>query len=85
MVSVQDGTRCYDWNHCLTGDVECFAHEGGLFVLWSDEKRKQVAIDPIGMTADEIERAMVAANTIIARADPAPRNRHERRSAHHLN
>jgi hypothetical protein len=60
MTNVQAGTRVYGWDHLLTGDVECFAHEGGLFVLWSDDKRKQVAIDPIGMTESEIERAMVA-------------------------
>lgn len=82
MTAVTDGERVYAWNHLLTGDTEVYAHEGGIFVLWSDEKRKQVAIDPIGMTADEIDRAMIAANTVLARAEPAPVNRAQRRALH---
>jgi hypothetical protein len=85
MTAVTDGARVYSYNHLLTGDVELYAHEGGLFVLWDAGKRKQVAIDPIGMTPDEIERAIVACNTVLARADPAPVNRHDRRAAAKLN
>lgn len=80
MTTVTDGARVYDFNHLLTGDVEIYAHSGGLLVLWSDGKRKQVAIEPVGMTVDEIERAVIAADTIIARADPAPVNRAQRRA-----
>lgn len=80
MTSVTDGARVYSYNHLLTGDVEMYAHEGGLFILYSHEKRKQVAIDPIGMSAGEIERAVAAGDTLLARTDVSPVNRAQRRA-----
>ena len=79
------GTRCYDFNYLLTGDHELYAHENGIFVLYSHDKNRNVAIDPIGMTRDEVERAVMACDTMLARAEPAPVNRHERRAASRLN
>lgn len=85
MSLVTDGVHIYDYNHLLSGDVECYAHEGGLFVLYDAGKGVSVSIDPIGMTVDEIERAMVAANTVLARANPMIDNRHEQRKRVALN
>lgn len=80
MTSVTDGVRCYDWNHLLTGDVELYAHDGGILVLWDEGKRKQIAIEAVGMTANELERAIVACNTVLEREEEAPVNRAARRA-----
>lgn len=81
MTQITDGARTYAYDHLLTGDVEVYAHDGGLFVLYSPGKNVYIAIDPIGMKADEIDRAMMAGDTVLARTDPAPVNRHDRRAA----
>ena len=83
-MSTPEGYRTYQFDHCLTGDVECFAHEGGLFTLYDAGKGVSVSIDPIGMTAEELDRAMVAGNTVLARAEPVI-GRHERRKRQALN
>lgn len=83
-LDITEGARVYDYNHLLTGDVEIYAHDGGVFVLYSHEKRKHVSLDPIGMTPGEIERAVTVCNTLLAREDPAPANRHERRAGSRL-
>lgn len=76
-----DGVRVYDYDHLLTGDVECYAPEGGLFVLYDAGKNIHVTIDPIGMTPDEIQRAMAAGDAVLARTEAAPINRKARRAA----
>lgn len=82
MTKATDGQRVYDWNHLLTGDVECYAHEGGVFVLYSHQKNKSVTIDPIGMAPDEVTRAVSAGDTILAREEIGPVNRKQRRALH---
>lgn len=81
MTRVTDGVRTYQFDHLLTGDVEVWAHEGGLFVLFDAGKNVQVTIDPIGMSDDEIERAMLAGDAVLARTEPAPINRKARRAS----
>lgn len=81
MTKATDGVRTYAYNHLLTGDVECYAHEGGLFVLFDAGKNINVTIDPIGMSDNEIERAMLAGDAVLARTEPAPINRKARRAS----
>jgi len=81
---ITDGARVYLYDHLLTGDVECYAHDGGLLVLNDAGKGVSVTIDPIGMTDDEIERELIVGNTVLARADPII-NRHERRKREAMN
>lgn len=81
MTKVTDGVRVYDYNHLLTGDTEAYAHEGGLFALYSREKGTNVQINAIGMTAEEIERAIDLANTLLERGPISPVNRQQRRAA----
>lgn len=77
MTLATDGERVYQFNEWLTGDRELFAHEGGLFVVYDHGKNAHLTIDLIGMTADEIARAVAVADTILARA---PVNREQRRA-----
>jgi hypothetical protein len=77
MTLATEGNRVYQFDHCLTGEREMFAHEGGLFVVYDHGKEQSVSIDPIGMTADEVARAVTVADTILARA---PVNRLQRRA-----
>lgn len=81
MTLITDLPRVYGFNHLLTGDMELYAHDGGLFVIYSHEKNQHLTIDPIGMTAEEIERSIILANKMLAVADPPPVNRHERRKS----
>lgn len=83
-----DGARTYEFDHLLTGDVECYAHDGGLLVLYSPTKNVNVTIDPIGMTPVECSRAMMAGDTMLARAEvapPEPVNRKQRRAKRTVN
>lgn len=77
MIIATDGARVYQFDHCLTGEREMFAHDGGLFVVYDHGKEQSVTIDPIGMTADKVARAVAAADTVLARA---PVNRAQRRA-----
>lgn len=78
---ITDGARVYEFQWLLTGDTEMYAHESGLWYLWSPGKRQNVGIDPIGMTREEQLRAITAGDTILARAEPAPVNRKARRAS----
>ena len=81
MTKATDGYLTLDYQHLLSGDTTCYAHDGGLFVLFSKQKNQSVTIDPIGMDPAEVSRAMMAGDTILARAVAAPVNRKQRRAA----
>jgi hypothetical protein len=84
-MNIHDGTRVYSYDHMLTDDTELYAFEGGLLVLYSPGKDKHVGIDPTGMTLGELDRAITAGDTLLARTERAPVNRHARRAADRLN
>lgn len=79
-----EGLRTYAFDHLLSGETECFVHEQGLFTLYHAGKNVSLTIDPIGMTADELSRAIIAGNTVIERAEAMP-NRHDRRAQEVMN
>jgi hypothetical protein len=72
-----EGQRVYEFDHLMTGERELFAHEDATFVMYDHGKDMSITIDPIGMTKGEIERAVSAADTVLARA---PVNRAQRRA-----
>lgn len=72
-----EGARVYEFDHLLTGDRECFAHDGGVFVVYDHGNDASITIEVVGMTKDEIERAMSVADTLLARQ---PVNRAQRRA-----
>jgi hypothetical protein len=79
-LQIEDGVRVYKYQWLLTLDHELYAFEGGLFTVWSPAKASHVDIDPIGMSPQEVIRAIEAADAVLARAEPAL-NRRQRRAA----
>lgn len=79
-MNVTDGHRVYEFAWLLSPGIEMYAHEGGVFYLWSPAKESSVGIDPIGMTRKELLRAISAGDAMLANAEPAPVNRKQRRA-----
>lgn len=88
MTKATDGVLTHEFDHLLSDDVACYAHDGGLLVLYSPTKNVNIGIDPIGMTPIELTRAMMAGDTMLSRADvadPEPVNRKQRRAKRTIN
>ena len=79
MTLITDGNRVYEYDWLLTGERELFAHENGLFVVYDHGRNASISIDPIGMTPDEIQRAISAADQMLTNH---PVNRAQRRKMH---
>ena len=56
------------------------SHGGTLWSLNDPDKNLRVDIDFAGMDQEEIERAIEAAGKLLDNAEPAPRNRKQRRA-----
>jgi len=75
-MNITDGTDVTTDFH-VPSYVEVYAFDGGVLTLWHTLKQASVSIDPIGMTGDELDRAISAGITIL---DRQPVNRKQRRA-----
>jgi hypothetical protein len=65
LTNVTDGTPI---DYALAGlplKFRAYAHEGGVIAIYDPKQDKHVAINVIGMTKDEIERATRAASALL--------------------
>lgn len=74
-VEITDGQKVE--MYVLPDHIALYAHEGGILVLWDGKKKAHIGIDPLGMTDEEIERALSVGVEMLMRA---PANRKQRRA-----